>query len=266
MDTGVDKDHLDLKANIKDCKDTTKRGIKKGCADMNGHGTHVAGTIAANGGSDGKGIYGVAPEAELMAIKVCGARGCWADDIAAGIEYAANKEANIISMSLGGNTQSPLIKDAIEYAVNVEGVLVVAAAGNDGHTDGYGSIDYPAANVKVVAVAAFDLSDNMAYFSSLGVNDGDWTIEEREIEFAAPGVDVESTWNDGCYNIISGTSMATPHISGIAARDWQGSASSTRAYLQGLAVDYTTEIYDYGQLGDDIEAGFGLPIVAPIAP
>ena len=265
LDTGVYKDHLDLKANIVDCKDTTKRGIKNGCADRDGHGTHVAGTIAANAGSDGLGIYGVAPEAKLMAIKVCGPTGCWTDDIAAGIRYAADNGANIISMSLGGDTQSDLIKAAIDYAVDEKRVLVVAAAGNDGHIDGYGSIDYPAANVEVVAVAAFDSSDNMAYFSSIGVNDNDWTMEEREIEFAAPGVDVESTWNDGCYETISGTSMSTPHVAGIAARDWKESASATRAYLQELAKLYTENIKDYGLSGDDIEAGFGLPIVVPAA-
>ena len=260
LDTGVYKDHLDLKANILDCKDATTRGIRKGCADNNGHGTHVAGTIAANGGSDGKGIIGVAPEAKLMAIKVCGPGGCWADDIAAGIKYAARNGANIISMSLGGNTQSPLIEKAIDDATGKD-VLVVAAAGN--YHPIYNPdnvIQYPAANDKVVAVAAFNSSDKMAYFSSLGVNDNSWTIEEREIEFAAPGVDVESTWNDGGYNTISGTSMSTPHISGIAARDWNGSASATRAYLQELAEYYTKNVKDYGQPEDDIEAGFGLPI------
>jgi subtilisin len=116
--------------------------------------------------------------------------------------------------------------------------------------------------VKVVAVAAFDSLDAMASFSSLGVNDGDWAIEEKEIEFAAPGVGVESTWNDGCYKYLSGTSMSTPHVSGIAARDWKGTAADTRTYLQELAYNYTTQVFDYGQTGDDIEAGFGLPVPA----
>ncbi|RLG23562.1 hypothetical protein DRN85_09135, partial [Methanosarcinales archaeon] len=83
LDTGVYTDHLDLKANIKDCKDFTKGPrVKKGCADSVGHGTHVAGTIAADGGSDGLGILGVAPGAGIMAYKVCGDSGCWTDDIA----------------------------------------------------------------------------------------------------------------------------------------------------------------------------------------
>ncbi len=250
LDTGVYKDHLDLKANVVDCKDTTKRGIKNGCRDGNGHGTHVAGTILANGGDDGKGIYGVAPEAKLMAIKVCGPTGCWGDDIAAAIRYASNNGANIISMSLGGDSQSSIIKDAIDYAVG-KGVLVIAAAGNDGPADG--SIDYPGANAKVIAVGAIDSGKNVPSWSSRGITAGDYIIEEREVEFGAPGVSVESTWKDSCYNTISGTSMATPHVAGLAAKLWQGNASATRTYLQSVATD----IWD---AGDDTATGFGLPI------
>ena len=253
LDTGVYKDHLDLKANVEDCKDTTKRGIKNGCTDRDGHGTHVSGTIAANGGSDTLGIYGVAPEAKLMAIKVCGPAGCWCDDIAAAIRYAADNGANIISMSLGGNTQSSLIKNAIDYAVNVKKVLVVAAAGNDGPADG--SIDYPAANVEVIAVGAIDSGEAVPTWSSRGINDGDYIVEEREIEFAAPGIAVESTWNNGCYNTISGTSMATPYIAGLAAKLWDTDAATTRTNLQELA-----KLHDLYLAGDDTATGFGLPI------
>lgn len=258
LDTGVYTDHPDLKRRIIDCKDFTKGPkVKNSCKDGNGHGTHVAGIIAADGGEDGKGIIGVAPEANIMAYKVCNDIGvCYEDDIAAAIDYAAAHGAEIISMSFGSDVQSIYIKDAIDRN---PGVLYVAAAGND-REDGIGSIDYPAAYVKVIAVAAFDSSDKMASFSSLGVNDGDWIIEEKEIEFAAPGVNIESTWNDGCYKVLSGTSMATPHISGLAAKYWQGNASATRAYLQELAKNYTLQVFDYGQPGDDIEAGFGLPV------
>lgn len=262
LDTGVDQDHLDLIANIKDCVTKVTHFIPdaKSCEDGYGHGTHVSGTVLANTGSDGLGIYGVAPDASLMAVKVCDKRGyCYGDDIAAGIRYAADNGANIISMSLSGDNEDPMITDAVDYAITKD-VLVVAAAGNDGK-DGVGSIDYPGAYIKVVAVAAFDSADTMASFSSLGVNDDDWTIEEKEIEFAGPGVEVESTWKDGCYNTISGTSMSTPHITGIAARDWQGTASETRVYLQSLAEYYTKHVNDYGLSGDDVEAGFGLPIV-----
>ena len=252
LDTGAYKDHLDLKENMVDCKDATKRGIRKGCADNNGHGTHVSGTILANSGSDEKGILGVAPEAGLMAIKVCGASGCWTDDVAAGIKYAADNGANIISMSLGGDTQSSLIKKAIDYAVG-KGVLVIAAAGNDGPMDG--SIDYPGANAKVVAVGAIDINEDVAGFSSRGINDGDYIIEEREVEFGAPGVSIESTFKDGCYAFGDGTSMATPHVTGLAAKLWDTDAAITRTNLQELA-----KLHDLHNEGDDTATGFGLPI------
>jgi subtilisin len=248
LDSGVYIDHPDLDVSI--CVDTTKRGVKQGCNDNNGHGTHVAGTIAANGGADGSGIYGVAPEATLMAIKVCGASGsCWSDDMAEAIYYATDNGANIISMSIGSDSESSLIRDAIDYAT-AKGVLVVAAAGNDGPADG--SIDYPGANAKVVAVAALDSEEIVADWSSRGLNDGDYVVEENEVELAAPGVAVESTYKDGCYALKSGTSMATPHVSGLAAKLWQGSAASTRMYLQNISKDVHT-------LGDDSATGFGLP-------
>jgi subtilisin len=201
LDTGVYKDHLDL--DVKMCKDATKRGIKNGCADRNGHGTHVAG-------------------------------------------------ANIISMSLGGDAESSLIRDAIDYATDND-VLVIAAAGNDGPADG--SIDYPSANAKVVAVGAIDSAENVPSFSSRGINDGDYVVELREVEIGAPGVNVESTWKDGCYNTISGTSMATPHVSGFAAKLWQGNSVDTRTYLQERA-----RLHDLHTEGDDTATGFGLPI------
>ncbi len=250
LDTGVYKDHLDL--NVKLCKDATKRGIRKGCADSNGHGTHVAGTIAANGGSDGKGIFGVAPEANLWMVKVCGPTGCWTDDIAEAIRYVTDQGAHIISMSLGGDSQSSLIRDAINYATE-NGVLVIAAAGNDGPLDG--SIDYPGANAKVVAVGAIDSIENVASWSSRGINDGDYVVEEKEVEFGAPGVSVLSTYNNGCYVLMSGTSMATPHLAGVAAKEWKGNSIDTRTHLQDLA-----RLHDLHTEGDDTATGFGLPI------
>jgi len=250
LDTGVFKDHLDLDVQL--CKDATKRGIKNGCNDNNGHGTHVSGTIAGNGGADGLGITGVAPNANLWMIKVCGNAGCWTDDIAAAITYATDQGANIISMSLGGDSKSSLITNAVDYAVQND-VLVVAAAGNDGPSGG--SIDYPGANFKVVAVGAIDQNQNVPSWSSRGLNDGDYVVEEREVEFGAPGVSVESTWNDGGYNTISGTSMATPHVAGLAAKLWNGNAAQTRIDLQNLAIP--NDLY---LLGDDPATGFGLPV------
>ncbi len=251
LDTGVYTDHLDLTGRITQCNDFTRGPkVRKGCDDGYGHGTHVAGTVAADGGVDGLGILGVAPEANIFAYKVCGNDGsCWTDDIAAAIYYAGSKEVEIVSMSLGGDTQSPLIKDAIDKNPNI---LFVAAAGNDGPEDG--SIDYPGAYYKVVAVGTIDINEVVPDWSSKGIDDGDdLVITEKEIEFGAPGVNVESTYNDGCYADGSGTSMATPHVSGLAAKLWQGSANTTRNYLRSIAKDiYTT--------GYDTVTGFGLPI------
>ncbi|MHC4539554.1 MAG: S8 family serine peptidase, partial [Planctomycetota bacterium] len=254
LDTGVYKDHLDLKANVGYCKDATKRGIRDGCTDSVGHGTHVSGTILANGGDDEQGILGVAPEATLMAIKVCGNRGCWGDDIAEAIYYAADNGANIISMSLGGDSPDLLVGAAIDYAVDA-GVLLVASAGNDGPEEG--SIDYPAAHAEVIAVGAIGAFCSVPDWSSRGTNPGEqaYFVEEKEVEFAAPGVSVESTYNDGCYTYKDGTSMAAPHVSGLAAILWQGSAAATRSYLQSTAVDFSPD-------GDDPATGFGLPIAA----
>ncbi len=250
LDTGIDQDHPDFTDNIVDCVSfvTHFRPDIKSCEDKNGHGTHVAGTIAANGK-----ILGVAPEATLIIVKVCDSKGrCYGDDMAAGISYAVVSGANIISMSVGGDIPDSEVLSAIDVAVN-NGVLVIAAAGNDGHIDGTGSVDYPAADPNVVAVGAIDSNDNLAYFSSLGgseCSDGD---TKGCVELVAPGVSIESTWNDGCYNTIQGTSMATPHVAGLAAKLWQNNAANTRSYLRSIIVDI-------GEIGYDTATGYGLPV------
>lgn len=259
LDTGVFKDHTDLKSRVSQCKDFTaaKQPIVDGkCDDKNGHGTHVSGIIAADGGVDGKGIYGVAPEASLYAYKVCGNNGsCWSDDIAVAIRTAADQGANVINLSLGGDTESSLIKDAIFYAVG-KNTLVVAAAGNDGPDEG--SIDYPGANPNVVAVGAFDVNVDVANWSSRGINLTTTLniIEEKDIEFAAPGVIIESTWKDGGYVILSGTSMATPHVTGLAAKLWQKDAEDPDSATRGLLKTFSQDILP---LGEDNESGYGFP-------
>ena len=226
------------------------------CEDKNGHGTHVSGIIAADSGSDGLGIYGVAPAVNLHAYQVCSANGsCWADDIAMGIRTAADNKANIINLSLGSDSQSSLITDAIAYAVN-NGVLVVAAAGNDGPY--VGSVDYPAASNKVIAVGALDVNKVISDWSSRGINSQTtaYLVEDGDIEFAAPGVSVESTWKDGGYAILSGTSMAAPHISGLAAKLWQKDALAPADATRDLLRKFSTDLLP---LGDDDDSGWGIP-------
>src|SRR3989344_4834385 len=202
LDTGVFTAHLDLTNRIKGCKDFTQRKspiVDGKCEDKNGHGTHVAGVIAADGGSDGLGIYGIAPAVNLHAYQVCSSNGsCWADDIAIGIRTAADNKINIINLSLGSDSQSSLIMDAIAYAVD-NGVLVVAAAGNDGPY--IGSIDYPAANYEVVGVGALDVNKEISDWSSRGINSQTtaYVVEDGDVEFAAPAASVESNGKDGGY-------------------------------------------------------------------
>ena len=266
LDTGVDKDHPDLENRIVGCKDATKRGISGGCNDSNGHGTHTLGTAVADGGGIlGTGIFGVAPEASAYVVKVCKAL-CFTDDIAAAIDFLGgrsiqNAKVQIITMSIGGDTESTLIREAINRNLHI---LYVASAGNHGPSPD--SIHYPGANPHVIAVAAIDNSKTVASFSSRGiVNADDAVILEREVELSAAGVAVESTWlvEDDGYNTISGTSMAAPHIAGLAAKEWQGTADTTRAYLRTHVEDITSANGGGAGTGYDIASGYGLGHVTP---
>lgn len=274
LDTGVDTDHPDLVNRLEECVDFTAGGpfqtnIDEGsCEDKNGHGTHTAGTALADAGSDNAGIYGVAPAADLYAYKVCGGNGCYADDIAAAINYAGNHGAEIVSMSLGGDSQSDLISGAIDD--NNGQILFVAAAGNDGPK--LETMDYPGADPDVVGVAAVNESYGVPDFSSRGNDSDSFAEKHKRVEVAAAGVDVLSAWNDGGYNTASGTSMATPHVSGFAAKVWaSGDADisddgtttpdEVRTYIQNRAED--TDITDgiHAESGYDAAAGIGLPTV-----
>ena len=277
LDTGVNVNHTDLAGSDEQCKDFTNRRsplVDGSCTDKNGHGTHVAGTVLAHGGS-GKGIYGVAPEADLWAYKVLNDQGSgYSDDIAGAIQHVADEAVRtgshvVISMSLGSSSKSTLIADAVDYAYG-KGVLVVAAAGNSG--PGSNTIGYPGALTNAVAVAALeDVQENGTYrvadFSSRGnpQTDGDYVIQERDVELSAPGRAIESTWYDGSYNTISGTSMATPHVSGLAAKIWAANPSMThkqlRAELQNRAKANDILGGSGAASGDDYASGFGFPRV-----
>jgi subtilisin len=252
LDTGANIKHEDLSARIKDCKDFTRGPVpRSACEDKQGHGTHIAGIISADGGTDGKGVWGIASEASLLIYKVCRNDGtCWADDIASAAIYASNNGANIILIGLGGNADNFLMRDASAEAVK-NNVLIVASAGNDGADKG--SIDFPAAYKDIVSVSAFSEEGTVPDWSSRGINDGDYIKESKEIEFTAPGENIESAWIDGGYRYLSGSSMSAAHVTGIAAKLWNGVATSTDAKLRKIARDVWT-------IGDDSSTGFGIPI------
>lgn len=273
LDTGVNINHLDLVNRVEQCKDFTGSTtvINNSCTDRNGHGTHVAGTALADGGSDKGGVYGVAPSADLWAYKVLTDSGSgYSDDIAAAIRHAADQAVatgtkTVINMSLGSSANNSLISSAVNYAYS-RGVLIVAAAGNSGYSQG--TIGYPAALVNAIAVASLEnVQANGTYrvanYSSRGYasTDGDYVIQQGDIEVSAPGSSVYSTWYNGGYNTISGTSMATPHVAGLAAKIWAQNPSWSHTQLRSnlqtraRAVDIKG---GYGAAtGDDYASGFG---------
>jgi subtilisin family serine protease/subtilase family serine protease len=237
IDTGIDYTHPDLAPNYAGGVDYTSNDGDP--ADDQGHGTHVAGTIAAamnnptGNPADDEGVVGVAPNARIRAYKVCDASGnC--DDFA--VELAINQAvldgAKVINMSFGGADYSQSLNDVVQAAWNA-GVVLVAGAGNDGTTAPF----YPAALDHVVSVAAFDAAGQRASFS----NYGSW------VDVSAPGDVIMSTYpmstcdisstpgQIGCYTWLSGTSMATPHVSGAAALIWsRGDVTSNQQVVDIL--------------------------------
>ncbi len=198
IDTGIDCSHPELKANCAGGYNAFDSG--KPPMDDNEHGTHVAGTIA--GVWDGKGVVGVAPKARLYAVKVLDKDGSGGlTTIIKGLIWAGNNHMDVANMSLGAPMGTLFMRAAVKYA-QMNGVTVVAAAGNDGK-----AVNYPGAYPEVIAVAALTPQDGIAEFSSRG----------RQVQFIAPGEDVKSTIPGGKYAEFDGTSMATPHVAGLAA-------------------------------------------------
>ena len=237
IDSGIDAAHIDLAGNYAGGVNCITGGS---AADDNGHGTHCAGTVAAM--DNALGVIGVAPKVRLYAVKVLDSSGSgYYSDFIEGLQWAVDNGMQVASMSLGGTTDSISLRLACDaaYAGNV---LVVAAAGNSG--SGTDTVAYPAKYDSVIAVAATDSADNRAYFSSTGPS----------IELAAPGVGIVSTVPGGSWASKSGTSMACPHVTGVAALIIHGgvtAAASVRQVLQSTATDL-------GAAGRDPSFGFGL--------
>ena len=269
VDSGIDNTHPDIVSNLwTNTKEIANNGIDDDGngyiddtwgwdfvnsdnkpADDNGHGTHVAGIIAA-AGNNGTGIIGVAPESKVMAVKAFPNFGSgYVSNIAAAILYATGNGADVINLSLGAKGYSQQLKDAVDEAISM-GVVVVVAAGND-NAD---AMDYTPANLNnVITVAATDAQDYKASFSNWG----------SCIDVAAPGVDILSLYATGTlkgtrvgdkYTRLNGTSMAAPHVSGavslILAQHPDFSNDQVKTALLNSTVDVMSR-------GFDDETGYG---------
>lgn len=222
VDTGIQSTHPDLAGQVIGGENFV---IIKGKIDPaahnddNGHGTHVAGTIAALDNSIG--VVGVAPEAKLLAVKVLNRQGSgYLSDVIEGLHSCAAKKAHIISMSLGSSSGSSLMHEAIQE-VSAAGLKIIAAAGNES-----GPVSYPAAYPEVLAISAVNSQAEFASFSNFG----------PEVDYAAPGVGVVSTVIGNSYATYSGTSMATPHVSGVMALALSNQSLGLKATDLGLSA------------------------------
>lgn len=239
IDTGIDLTHPDLQANIVGRYNAIN--TTKSANDDNGHGSHVAGIIAGIDNSIGG--LGVAPKASLLAVKVLDRSGNgYYSDIIEGIQWSMNNGAQVINMSLGGPTDLQSLHDAIIVANN-RGIVIVAAASNSGPGDN--TVEYPGKYPEVIAVSATDSANLIANFSSRG----------PEVDLAAPGVSIYSTYKGGAYATLSGTSMASPHVAGVAALIIASGRATSPADVRAL-MQQTAD--DLGVSGPDSLYGYGL--------
>ncbi|MFB6710938.1 MULTISPECIES: S8 family serine peptidase [unclassified Streptomyces] len=267
LDTGADLSHPDLDGRVAE-----RRSFIEGqeVADRNGHGTHVTSTVGGSGaGSAGK-EQGVAPAATLAVGKVLNDQGTGSESqIIAGMEWAARDiDAKIVSMSLGSSEGSDGT-DPMAQAVNTlsaeTGALFVIAAGNSGAP---GSIGSPGAADSALTVGAVDSADRAAYFSSQGPRYGDQALKP---DISAPGVDIlaarsQLVSGSGLYTSKSGTSMATPHVAGVAALlaerhpDWTG--AQLKNALMSSSKTLTASSYALGSGRVDVAAAISANVTA----
>ncbi|MEU1144280.1 S8 family serine peptidase [Streptomyces sp. NPDC005863] len=256
LDTGVDAGHPDLKDRVAESKSFIPG---EEVADRNGHGTHVASTVGGSGAaSDGRKEKGVAPGAALAVGKVLGDEGTGSEsEIIAGMEWAAKDvDAKVVSMSLGSQEASDGT-DPMAAAVNSlseeTGALFVVAAGNTGAPSAIGS---PGAADAALTVGAVDSADEAAYFTSQGPRAGDHALKP---DLSAPGVDIlaarsQLTEGEGYYTGMSGTSMATPHVAGVAALlaerhpDWTGAQLKDALMSTSAQLDASAYVLGAGRV------------------
>jgi thermitase len=220
LDTGIDSDHEDLSGKVADEVNFSGSPV---ATDLYGHGTHIAGIIAAYG-DNGLGVVGVAPQSQLLNVKVAGDNGrCQSSAIAKGIIWAVDNGAKVINVSVEIREPSTQLEAAVSYAWE-NGAIVIAAAGNEGNQ----SPVYPAYYENVIAVAATGMDDGRALLSNYGA----W------VEVAAPGYDIYSTLPGDEYGYKTGTSFATAYVSGLAA----------------ILFDTLTDANGNGYLNDEVQA------------
>jgi trimeric autotransporter adhesin len=251
IDTGVDYNHADLDANIwTNTREIAGNGVDddrngyiddvrgwdfvqgdNDAMDQDGHGTHVAGTIA--GENNGVGNTGVAYGARIMPIRVLGPNGGSFTDIARGIRYAVDNGARVLNLSLGGGNGSPETDAAIAYAAQ-RGAIVVMASGNEGAA----TPGYPArlATTTGIAVGAVDRFRQAASFSNAAGNNSAMQY------VVAPGVDVYSAQLGGGYRLLNGTSMATPHVAGVAALMLSANPNLTAAQVRSILTSTASRL------------------------
>ena len=205
IDTGIDLDHPDLNVDVTRSKSFLTSGASYASPnDGNGHGTHVAGTIAAKNNTIG--VVGVAADATVVAVRVLDSRGSGSNSgVIAGVDYVgANGQAgDVANMSLGGGV-SQALDDAVLRASN-KGILFALAAGNES-TSATSSSPGRVNGANIFTISAMNSTDSWASFSNYG---------NPPVDYCMPGVSIQSTWLNGGYNTISGTSMATPHMAGV---------------------------------------------------
>lgn len=201
LDTGIALEHPDLQPAILESRDFTRS--PSAAYDAQGHGTHVSGIIAARRNTHG--IVGVAPEAKIIMAKVLNDDGAGTSpDIVAGIRWAVEAGADILSMSLGSPEPDEEIHQALLQAIS-KGVFAITAAGNEGPE--LDTVGYPAGFPEMVAVGSIDRRKKISRFSSRG----------RQVDVVAPGDQITSCYPPRGYAVLSGTSMATPFVSGVVA-------------------------------------------------
>ncbi|OLB73294.1 MAG: hypothetical protein AUI14_26785 [Actinobacteria bacterium 13_2_20CM_2_71_6] len=271
LDGGYDTTHPDLAGVVADSKDFT--GSADGVTDTFGHGTHVASIIAGSGAASAGKYKGVAPDARLIVGRVCGDQFCEDSAVLAGMEWAAAQHAKVVNLSLGsfGGDGTDPESVAVNNLTASAGTLFVIAAGNDGPIPG--AVSSPAAADAALAVASVGRTDAISDFSSRGPRTGDFAVKP---DIAAPGEDIVAARAAGTslgnpvdehYTALSGTSMATPHVTGTAAilaqqhPDW--SPATLKAALMSTAKPVADAgVYDQGAGRVDIARAVTQPVYA----